>query len=389
MSTHRSFSTRAGRACVSLACAALALASAAPSPANASERRVHTRQGDVLVLDAPVGTQQKTQATGGTHPFATQHQREQATPLPWPAAEGVAKSRAAALPPTHRLLRPSTAPGGAARTFSEYLARQHFEEAWRQIDTVRQRDIDLVSTQGGEKDGVHQPWVRYPGNYYDFQWTAAPWNKIGKLYFTTPDGGSSYCTANVASRRSVIITAAHCLYTPGLGFHRNFVFVPAERYGIAPYGQYGWQSAMVLDEWTLAGDRRSDVGVIKLADEATSGLPVAYYVGWLGRSWDWDYAQSTHSHGYASNLSPQFTHICDGQSWHSDWEGADVLVQGCDMTYGSSGGGWLVHYTPDSHEGNYVNGVVSGPHIGDFGSSYVGPRFSSANIVPLCSVAGC
>ena len=117
--------------------------------------------------------------------------------------------------------------------------------------------------------------------------------------------------------------------------------------------------------------------------------PVVQYVGWLGRAWDWDYAQPTSSHGYASNLSPQFTHICAGQTWRSGWEGTDVLVQGCDMTYGSSGGGWLIHYMPDSHKGNHINGVVSGPHIGDFGNSYVGPRFSSANIVPLCDVAEC
>ena len=212
---------------------------------------------------------------------------------------------------------------------------------------------------------------------------------LGKLYFTTPSGGSSYCTANVASGNSVLVTAAHCVYTRGQGFNRNFVFVPADRYGVAPYGRYGWQSATVLNEWINNGGRRWDVAVIRLAGEATTGQPVTNYVGWLGRSWDWGYSQSIYSHGYASNLSTQYTHICAGQSYSSSWEGTDVLVQGCDMTYGSSGGGWLRNYTPNSHGGNHVNGVVSGPHIGDFGNSYVGPRFSSANIVPLCNVAGC
>jgi len=369
---------------------ALAFGAAATLPATASERLVHAPQGNVLVLDAPAGAQQKLSASAAAHPFATERQRAQATPLPWPAAGAPAKSGAdRPLPPAQRLLRPNVAAGGAAPPFAEYLARQHFDEAWRKVDALRKLDADMAVKQGGDKDGIHQPWVRYPGNYYTFQWTAAPWNKIGKLYFTTPDGGSSYCTANVASRSSVLVTAAHCVYTPGQGFHRDFVFVPAERDGVAPYGRYGWLSAAVLDEWTLGGDRRRDVAVLRLAGEATTGLPVTDYVGWLGRSWDWGYEQPTHSHGYASNLGAQFTHICAGQTWSSGWEGSDVLVQGCDMTYGSSGGGWLIHYTPDSHAGNYVNAVVSGPHMGDFGNSYVGPRFSSANIVPLCGAIGC
>ena len=368
--------------------AALAFGAAAGLPAAAAERLVRTPQGDVAVLDAPAASQQKLRT--GARPFATEKQRAAATPLPWPEAATPAKSGAdAPLPSMPRLPPPSAVAGGAAPPFAEYLARQHFDDAWREIDALRRLDAVPPATRAGGKDGTHQPWIRYPGNYYTFQWTAAPWNKIGKLYFTTPDGGASYCTANVAGARAMIVTAAHCVYTPGQGFHRDFVFVPAERYGIAPYGRYGWQSASVLAAWTTGGDRRRDVAVIRLAGEATTGLPVTDYVGWLGRSWDWGYAQQTSSHGYASNLDSQVTHICAGWTWSSAWEGADVLVQGCDMTYGSSGGGWLIHYLPNSDAGNHVNGVVSGPHIGDFGNSYVGPRFSSANIVPLCSVIGC
>ena len=71
--------------------------------------------------------------------------------------------------------------------------------------------------------------------------------------------------------------------------------------------------------------------------------------------------------------------------------GTDVLAKGCDMTYGSSGGGWLLRYHPysSSTAHNFVTGVVSGPYPGGFGTTYVGPRFSSANFVPLCSFYGC
>jgi V8-like Glu-specific endopeptidase len=187
----------------------------------------------------------------------------------------------------------------------------------------------------------------------------------------------------------VLVTAAHCVYTRGQGWNSNFVFVPAERYGVAPYGSYGWSGASVMNSWITNGGRRWDVGVIRLTGEASSGQPVVNYVGWLGRSWNYGYEQYTYSHGYASNLSTQYTNICAGRTYSSVSEGTNVLVQGCDMTYGSSGGGWLINYTPNSHGGNHVNSVVSGPHIGAFGSAYVGARFNDDNIVPLCNAIGC
>lgn len=351
----------------------------------AGEKIVRTRHGDVAVLQAPQGMQQNLKSA---HPFATPTQRAAVKPLPWPETDKAAvvplgEQKSAASPAMK-------AAGGSAPSFGNYMARNQFPEAWKALDAAEAKSqangTDVVVTP---QDGAHYSYYRFPGNYYTSQWTAPPWNKIGKLYFSTPSGGSGYCTANVASGNSVIVTAAHCVYTRGEGWNSNFVFVPAERYGVAPYGTFGWTSASVMNSWISDGGRRWDVGVIRLSGEASSGQPVVNYVGWLGRSWNYGYEQYTYSHGYASNFSTQYTNICAGTTYSSAWEGTNVLVQGCDMTYGSSGGGWLINYTPNSHAGNYVNSVVSGPHIGAFGSAYVGARFNDDNIVPLCNAIGC
>ena len=365
----------------------LALITAA-TPVVAAGKLIRTPEGDVVKLDAPQGMQQSLKgAVNRPHPFATPEQRAAVTPLQWDTTASPAKGIGK---PGPGLRAPAAdADGGASPPFAEYIARNDFPAAWRAIERMEATPNALGDDMATPQDGAHYPYVRYPGNLYTSQWKAAPWNKIGKLYFTTPSGGSSYCTANVASGNSVIITAAHCVYTRGQGFNSNFVFVPADRYGVAPYGKYGWRSATVLNNWINDGGRRWDVAVIKLAGEQSSGKPVTDYVGWLGRSWNQPYVQYTYSHGYASNISTQYTNICRGYTYSSGNEGTDVLVQGCDMTYGSSGGGWLRNYTPNSHAGNHVNAVVSGPHIGDFGQSYVGPRFSSSNIVPLCNAIGC
>ncbi|MFZ2754367.1 MAG: hypothetical protein WAZ48_13090 [Lysobacteraceae bacterium] len=290
-----------------------------------------------------------------------------------------------------RASRPDLAGGGTAPSFGDYMARNDFPDAWKAVDRIAAQEDNGVAGAPDvtPQDGAHYPFTRFLGNYYTSQWTVPPWNKIGKLYFNVPGGGSSYCTASVASGNSVILTAAHCVYTRGAGWNYNFVFVPADRYGAAPYGSYSWQTATILTSWINVGGRRDDVAAIKLNGESSTGQPVVNYVGWLGRSWDWGYEQWTYSHGYASNFSTQYTNVCAGWTYSAPSEGSDVLVQGCDMTYGSSGGPWLREFTHNSHGGNYVNSVVSGPHIGAFGTAYVGARFSSYNIVPICNAIGC
>lgn len=277
--------------------------------------------------------------------------------------------------------------GGTATPGAKELARNDFAEAWRYIEEQERAQVETREA-GASRDGTHGVFTRYAGNLNTQSWQSAPWRKIGKLYFTKPNGSNSYCTANVVSSNSIIATAAHCIYTRGQGFNRNFRFVPAERYGAAPYGSFSWSSASVANGWIGTGGRRHDLGLVRLRNNA-SNRSVVSYVGWLGRAWNQSYTKLLHSVGYPTNLSSQYTNICAAQSFFSPTEGADVLVKGCDMTFGSSGGGWLMNYRPYSNGGNHVNGVVSGPHIGAFGNTYVGPRFSSANIVALCNIQGC
>jgi V8-like Glu-specific endopeptidase len=389
------FPTRPGARSHLAAIAALAAMFVGAHSAQAAPagKLIRSPDGDAVQIEAPKGVQQRIAGNLG-HPFATPQQRATVRPLIWndsDKASGEKPPIQKTDPALEKLRTPAVSNAGAAPSFGDYMARSQFPEAWKAIDTATARDKIGANGQPSltTRDGAHYGYYRFLGNYYTSQWTVPPWNKIGKLYFNTPGGGSGYCTASVGSGNSVIITAAHCVYSRGQGWNSNFVFVPADRYGVAPYGTYGWQSATVLNDWINIGARRHDVAVIRLAGEASSGQPVVNYVGWLGRSWNWGYEQYTYSHGYASNLSTQYTNVCAGWTFYAPSEGADVLVQGCDMTYGSSGGPWLREFIHNSHAGNSINSVVSGPHIGAFGNYYVGARFTSNNIVPLCNAIGC
>ena len=357
---------------------------------------------EVKSVDAP--------ANEGPDPFEKPEQRERVAPLQWVEDDAGGEVKAAGSTTTVWQATPGVAAGGRADARANARAKAAFPAAWAELEAmdrmIENGEIDLDTQINNKQPGSRLPkiplanprqfvplgtagvFTRYSGNINTQMWQFSPWNKIGKLYFTTPTGGSSYCTANVISQRNILVTAAHCLYTRGQGWHRNFRFVPADRYGVAPYGVYGWQSAGIMTNWITIGGRRWDVGMIRLGNNLSTGIPVTSYVGWLGRTWNQPYIMSLHSVGYASNLSTQYTHICAAESFNG---GLDVLAKGCDMTYGSSGGGWLLRYHPysSSTTHNYVTGVTSGPHPAGFGTTYVRPRFSSANFVPLCNSYGC
>lgn len=334
-------------------------------------------------------------ADEGPDPFEKPEQRERVSPLRWVEDDAGGTVKESDGKATGRKAMPGVAAGGAAGARANARAKAAFPEAWAELEAMDrmiesgEANLDTLSRAGEIVPlGTAGVFTRYSGNINTQMWQYSPWNKIGKLYFTTPSGGSSYCTANVISQRNILVTAAHCLYTRGQGWHRNFRFVPADRFGVAPYGVYGWQSAAIMTNWITIGGRRWDVGMIRLGNNLSTGIPVTSYVGWLGRTWNQPYIMNLHSVGYASNLSTQYTHICTAESFSG---GLDVLAKGCDMTYGSSGGGWLLRYHPYSSSSthNYVTGVTSGPYPGGFGTTFVGPRFSSSNFVPLCNFYGC
>jgi len=135
----------------------------------------------------------------------------------------------------------------------------------------------------------------------------------------------------------------------------------------------------------------SDVCTIKLANNS-AGKSVTYYTGWLGRSWDWGSDQEHHALGYPGNLGgANILELCTAESLSPSVAcgGTSVLNMGCSMTFGSSGGPWIRHYRTDNWVNSVVHGYDSTTCTGTFGQTFNGARFTSGNIVPVCSAAGC
>ena len=193
---------------------------------------------------------------------------------------------------------------------------------------------------------------------------------------------------------SVVWTAGHCVHegAPARGsgtYHRNWLFAPAYRNGKAPFGWWKARTLISVNGWTLHGNPRYDLGVaiLKRKRGRTAGQ-----VADDGQGIEWNYVanQRYWSFGYPAEspfngeklaycrsgmLSRQFPSV---RVYRGKVHPLAVSVSGpamveikCNMTGGSSGGGWIAEFD-GSHYG-YLDGVNSmgddttmdSPYFGD------------------------
>ena len=295
---------------------------------------------------------------------------------------------------------PGFSPGGLPAPGANVMAQQQFPEEWSRLDEVTadespQTDAAHSTSLEGSPlaaMGTKQVFSRYRANFYHPMWRRFPYVAIGKLYFQTAAGQDS-CTASVVRPNNIIVTAAHCVYdtTNNIWFN-NFVFVPAERDFATPYGSFPAETASILPQWINLSGRpapgwlRHDVALLTLGRNAANQL-VTRYTGWLGLSWNFPAVQHHFTFGYPVNFidGEQYTYICVAESF---WRTTDTIGMGCDMEGGSSGGPWILAFTPyEAGALNFVNAVISAG-LGDGANTY-GPAFTSRNIEVLCNLEGC
>ncbi len=171
-----------------------------------------------------------------------------------------------------------------------------------------------------------------------------PYSAVGKLFFVKPGGGSGYCSASVIEHR-VVVTAGHCVYTPGEGWHKNFSYVPAYYQGNAPFGTWRASRIWTTNTW-FKGDNdypnAADFGVLVMRDN-TLGERLGEVTGWLG--WRTKSLTPNHLHilGYPSNLD-KGTEMHQVTSGSYDCCFTNTAIYGTDMRQGSSGGPWVQNF---------------------------------------------
>jgi hypothetical protein len=202
---------------------------------------------------------------------------------------------------------------------------------------------------------------------------------VGKLRLVN-DGAGTACSGAVvdANNQSVVLTAAHCVYSSSRGYPESGRFIPAYGNGSGPFGEWPVKEYLPGDPWVASGHSHFDWAFLVLGRNA-NGQAIEDVVGSLPLAFNQVREQDYRVLGYPAAPNPPFN---GEQLWSclSAWGenftdpdpdeqyGPPGMVIGCDMDHGASGGPWL------NSEG-VVSGVLSTTfpgHPGIVGSPYLG-----------------
>lgn len=202
----------------------------------------------------------------------------------------------------------------------------------------------------------------------------------GRVFFTIPKGPeaddySCSGTAVNALNRRVVWTAGHCAYElSGGGYVTNWTFVPAYADGAAPFGEWPARRLLVTGRYGKTQDLRYDFAAVTVARDA-AGRSIQDVVGARGIGFNQPRNQRYVAYGYP--VQGRFTGNRHQYACTSQEQGGDrffpaeprPLAIGCDMTGGSSGGGWITRagiLASDTSYGYAVEpATLYGPYLGN------------------------
>jgi V8-like Glu-specific endopeptidase len=229
-------------------------------------------------------------------------------------------------------------------------------------------------------------------------YTTFPHVTVGKLFFVIPGRGNFVCSASSlnSNNLSVVWTAGHCVFTRGIGWHNNFLFVPARRAGANPLGVWTTRMAWTLVGWTN-GWLEYDMGALVANRGGLFNQRIVTAVGGLGFMANASRQQHWHLQGYPAAPRPLFPATPPGAQFDGEHQelcaatwavndlganGPQTMGVGCDKTGGTSGGPWTVDFNSAAGPSNYLNSNNSYRYLGgapNFLRLY-GPYFTTGAI---------
>lgn len=216
-----------------------------------------------------------------------------------------------------------------------------------------------VLREGAEGDGaerriggVRRDEIRRPG--------APAFRMHGKVFFTVEQEGLEQdfvCsgTAVNSRNRSLVWTVGHCVFDSGPSeegftnrFVSNFIFVPGYRNGAAPFGEWPARRLVTTKQFARSGNLKYDLGAAVVRTNS-AGRRLQGVVGARGIGFDQPRDVTYRAYGYPAQPPPlefdgEREFRCTGRPGGVDNSGGPGPATNwipCDMTPGSSGGGWI------------------------------------------------
>jgi V8-like Glu-specific endopeptidase len=204
-------------------------------------------------------------------------------------------------------------------------------------------DLGLGSTQARRANAQK---VSNPGS--------KPFRTHGKVFMT--DGGLDYVCSGTSIKsktEGLVVTAGHCTHSSN-GYVTNFMFAPAYDDGPSKFGEWAAKKIKTTPQWEANENISYDVGMATM--HKLNGKTLADKVGKRGIVFNKSDDQSFDVFGYPAEdpFEGEKMYRCDSQSEgrDNDQNNPKPIRIDCNMTGGSSGGGWVIG-------GENVNSVVS------------------------------
>jgi hypothetical protein len=196
-----------------------------------------------------------------------------------------------------------------------------------------------------------------------------PQKQFGKVFFT--EKGINYVcsgTATASGNGDVVTTAGHCVNEGPGAYVTNFAFVPAYLNGAAPYGTWTAQTLLTTSQWASSGDFNYDAG-FAVMNENSAGQSLTQVTGGQAIAFNLARGLTYKAYGYpaARPFNGQSLYSCTGAVVQDTFGGSSDQGLACNMTGGSSGGGWITGTTLNSVTSfgySNVKNVLWGPYFG-------------------------
>jgi V8-like Glu-specific endopeptidase len=201
----------------------------------------------------------------------------------------------------------------------------------------------------------------------------------GKVFFTLL-GVNYVCSGTsvaASAGLSLVWTAGHCVNEGGRNVYAtNFMFAPAYIDGTAPYGKWAATTLQTTTQWANSKDFTYDVGAARVVPGAGAPPNTTLADIQTPRSMAFNYGVTVNStrfksYGYpaAGKFNGQRMYMCDSAVIRRDGSGSGAPMGiGCDMTGGSSGGGWIDSAGKVASVNSYgyssLKNVMHGPYQG-------------------------
>jgi len=163
-----------------------------------------------------------------------------------------------------------------------------------------------------------------------------PFATVGKLFFST-GGGQASCTASSVGG-DIVLTAGHCVSNARGGFYSNIQFCPQFRDGQCPRGRFTGSRVVVHARYHNGGAFERDVAFVKMSAGLHSAVGSIGLLTGVGRD------QQCEAMGYPGNVGGgnRMIQSSGRQSMGHTNRNPPTVKFPSRMTYGSSGGPWIV-----------------------------------------------